>query len=136
MVDLLHHLVWIELNEGQRRRAAAWRMPVTEENRYRHLWPMQNGYAMPGQGGPMPHKLDGAKPPTRSRLKMHCGWRWGTRRPPRTAVLPGGRVCFTDTRRGRRLPRAARDCGPRIFPVVRVARCMLCESGLPLELGL
>ena len=67
VVDLLHHLVWIELSREacyERRMAT---MPVTEEDFDRHLWPLHDEYRRScfGEGGPMPQLiLDGAKPPT------------------------------------------------------------------------
>ena len=67
VVDLLHHLVWIELSREacyERRMAT---MPVTEEDFDRHLWPRHDEYRRScfGEGGPMPQLiLDGAKPPT------------------------------------------------------------------------
>ena len=67
VVDLLHHLIWIELSREacyERRMAT---MPVTEEDFDRHLWPRHDEYRRScfGEGGPMPQLiLDGAKPPT------------------------------------------------------------------------
>ena len=67
VVDLLHHLFWIELSREacyERRMAT---MRVSEECFDRHLWPRHDEYRRScfGEGGPMPQLvLDGTKPPT------------------------------------------------------------------------
>ena len=70
VVDLLHHLVWIELSRETcyERRMATTR--VSEECFDRHLWPRHYEYLEScfGEGGPMAGRnkleLDGTKPPT------------------------------------------------------------------------